>query len=68
MVARTVLAAHPFVDASVNQAPSQIGTEEKVIDSQFGVALPALSIVVPEGIHRLIGMQCADSVGPPLFY
>ena len=67
MVARTVLAAHPFVDASVNQAASQIGAEEKVVDSQSCVTLPAFSVVVPEGIHGLIGMQCADNVGPSLF-
>jgi hypothetical protein len=32
-----------------------------VIDSQSGVTLPAFSVVVPEGIHGLTGMQCADS-------
>ena len=43
VVARAVLASHPFVDADVNQATSQIAAEQKVVDSQSGVTLPALS-------------------------
>jgi hypothetical protein len=68
VIARAVLATYPFVDASVNQAALQIGAEQKVVDSQSGVTLPALSVVVPEGIYGSIGMQFADGVGPPLFH
>ena len=47
-------------------AGRQVWRQQDLIEPQPGVALPALSHVVPERIHRRIRMQRADGIDPAL--
>src|SRR6516162_6512649 len=66
VVARSALAAYLAVDAGFRQARRKLWAEEEMIQSQARVALPAVALVVPEGEHRLRGMQAADRIRPAL--
>ena len=37
-----------------------------MVDAKAGIALPAVSLVIPERIHRRIGMHGADRIDPAL--
>ena len=37
-----------------------------MVDAKPRVALPPVSLVIPERIHRRIGMHCADRIDPTL--
>src|SRR5882757_880419 len=66
VIARTRLTAHLTVDAAFSQPMLKCWGEEKMIDAQPGIALPTPPLVVPESVHRLVGMKRAQRVGPTL--
>ena len=37
-----------------------------MVDAKAGIAFPAVSLVIPERIHRRIGMHRADRIDPAL--
>src|SRR3981081_1047528 len=66
MVAGIGLAPDLAVDTGIAQAAGEVGAEQQVIEAQAGVARPAVSHVMPEGIHRLLRMTGPDRGGPAL--
>ena len=66
MIAGIGLGAHRPINAGVGQAGVQVGGQKNLIEPQARVALPALSHVVPERIHRRVRMQRADGIDPAL--
>jgi hypothetical protein len=58
--------AHLTIDAGVLQAPCQSGTQQNVVETQTAVAFPTLPHVIPKRVHRFVGMERANGVGPPL--
>jgi hypothetical protein len=62
-------APHPScltIDAAAMQALPQSGTQKDVVETQTAIAFPALPPVIPEGLHRLFGMERANRIGPAL--
>src|SRR6266849_4830258 len=53
MVAGAFLGSYLAVDAGLDQARHNCRAEQKMIEPQSGVARPAVSLVVPERVHRL---------------
>ena len=54
------------IDASIDQAFRRLLAQEQMIEAKPSVARPAIPQVVPEGVHRLIGMERPDRVDPAL--
>jgi hypothetical protein len=53
VVAGAFLATHFSVDAGLDQARRQYRAQQKMVQPQSCVARPAVSLVIPEGEHRL---------------
>src|SRR5260370_15452154 len=66
MVAGVLFASHFAVDAGLDQARGERRAQQQMIEPQSGVARPAVTLVVPEGEHRLCWMNVADRVTPAL--
>src|SRR5258708_19116737 len=66
MVAGAFLGPHFAIDAGLDQPRRNGGAQQQVIEPQSGVARPAVSLVVPERVHRLRRMKRADRVTPAL--
>src|SRR5215207_4247236 len=66
VVAGAFAAAFLAIDAAFLQSRAERGRQQKVIDAQAGIALPAPPLVVPEGVHRLVGEQGSERIGPAL--
>src|SRR5918995_655079 len=66
VVAGALAAALLAIDAAFLQPRAERRRQQKMIDAQAGVALPAPPLVVPEGVHRLVGEQGSERVGPAL--
>ena len=67
MVARPLDAPHGPAHPGVHELGLQFLAEQNVVDAQACIARPTISAVVPEGEHRLSGVQVAERVGPSLF-
>lgn len=50
---------HGAINACSVEALCEIGAEEKMVNAKARIPLPAVSPVVPEGIHRLLWMERA---------
>src|SRR5688572_1365568 len=66
MIARLLKAAHPSIDARVDEARRERAIEQHVIDAQAGITLPVVAEVIPEGVDALFGMARAQRVDPAL--
>src|SRR4029077_15142153 len=66
VIAGAFVPADPAVDAGREEALCRLRAQQQMIDAQPRVPLPAVSHVVPERIHRRVGMEHADCVDPPL--
>src|ERR1700686_1240247 len=66
MVAGAFLGSHLAVDAGLDQARRNGRAEQQMIEPQSGVARPAVSLVIPERVHRLGRMEIADRIKPAL--
>src|SRR5579864_1931865 len=66
VIACAVLAAHLAVDACVFQTRGKLGAEQEMVEPQARIARPAVSFVVPEGVHRLLRVDVANRVRPAL--
>src|ERR1700687_215590 len=53
VVAGAFLGSHLAVDAGLDQARRNGRAEQQMIEPQSGVARPAVSLVIPERVHRL---------------
>jgi hypothetical protein len=65
MVACALHSAGLAVDASLLYTLHQRGTQQNVVETQTAVAFPTPH-VVPKRVHRFIGMERPNSVGPSL--
>src|SRR5664279_5356920 len=66
VVAGAFLSPFAAVDAGLDQARRQRRAQQEMIEPQAGVARPAVSLVIPERVHRFRRMQRADRVAPAL--
>jgi len=66
MIARAVFSAHIPIDTGGCQPRRCLFVEQKVINPQSRISGPTVPEIVPERIHRLLRMQCAEGVGPAL--
>ena len=66
MIACAFHSAGVAVDASLLHALSQRGTQQKVIETQAAIAFPTVPLVIPERVHRLLGMKRANRIAPAL--
>ena len=66
MIACTFPAANVAVTSGRFKTVRQGRAQQQVIEAQSGIALPAVTHVVPERIDALAGMQRAQGVGPAL--
>jgi hypothetical protein len=66
MVASTLLTAREPVDTSVDQAIGGYPVQQEEIDAQARIPAPAISFVVPERVHRLLGVKGPNGVDPTL--
>ena len=66
VIARAFEPPHLAVDAGFNQAFCSFRVQQQMVDAKAGVALPPVSLVIPEGVHRRIGMHRADRIDPAL--
>jgi hypothetical protein len=66
VIARAFEPPHLSVNTGFNEAFGSFWVEQQMIDAKPGIAWPPVSHVVPEGVHRRIGMQFAHSVDPAL--
>src|SRR5206468_12320650 len=66
VVAGAFFAARFAVDASFEEARRKGWTEQKMIEPQTRVARPAVSLVIPECVDRLVRVALADRIIPAL--
>ena len=67
MVRGFFLAARPTVDIGAAQPVGRLGRAQKMIDAEPGVALPAASGIIPEGVKLVVKrVERAKRIGPPL--
>src|SRR6266567_5894843 len=66
VVAGALLAADGFVDARVDEAGRGELIEQQEIDPEPRVARPALSLVVPIGVHAGVSMAGMHRIDPAL--
>src|SRR5438445_9038321 len=66
VVAGALLAADGFVDARVDKAARGEFVEQQEIDPEPRVARPALSLVVPIGVHAGVAMAGMHRIDPAL--
>ena len=66
MVAGAGHASHVAIYAGIDQALRRFLAQEQMIEAKPCVARPAIPQIVPEGVHRLVGMQRADGIHPAL--
>src|SRR6266851_756009 len=66
VVAGALLAADGFVDAGVDETARSDLVEQQEIDSEPRVARPALSLVVPIGVHVGVPVARMHRVDPAL--
>src|SRR5258705_9446945 len=52
VVAGAFLGSHLAVDACLDQARRKCGAQQQMIEPQSGIARPAVSLVIPERVHR----------------
>ena len=64
MIAGAFPAADLAIDTGGGQPLGRLRAQEEVIDAQPGVPRPAVPHVIPERVHRRVGMQRADGVEP----
>ena len=64
MIAGSFLAAHPFVDAGINQA--HLRSQQQMVDAQPRIGLPMLAKIIPERVDALVRIARAQRVGPAL--
>ena len=61
MIARAFYPSDLAVDASINQALCGFRVQQQMVDAKAGVAFPAVSLVIPERVHRRIRMHACGS-------
>ena len=66
MIARTLQPPHLAIHTRINQALCSSRVQQQMVDAEARIALPAVSHVIPECVHRRIGMQRADRIDPTL--
>ena len=66
MIARVLPAPHVAVHAGGNKALRQRWTEQKMIDTEPGVAGEGITEILPECIDALAGVKLPQGVGPAL--
>ena len=66
MIARAVSRANVTIDAGIDQPLRRLRAQQQVVDAQPCIPRPSVSHVVPERIHRRVGMQGPDRVDPAL--
>src|SRR5438270_11942108 len=66
VVAGAFLAPDLAIDARFGQPRRELRAQQQMIEPQAGVARPSVALVIPEGEHRLRGVQRANSIGPAL--
>jgi hypothetical protein len=66
VVAGVLESSYVTIDAGALQTLRQSGTQQNVIETQTAIALPTVPHVVPKRVHRFLGMEGANGVGPAL--
>ena len=66
MIARAFQPPHLAVDAGINQTFCGFRIQQQMVDAKAGIAFPAVSLVIPERVHRRIRMHRADRIDPAL--
>ena len=66
MIAGALSAANLTIDARADKAVRGLGAQQQMIDAKARVSRPSVSHVIPERVHRRIGMQRPDCVNPTL--
>ena len=66
MIARAFKPPHLAIDTGINQALCGFRVQQQMVDTKAGIAFPAVSLVIPERVHRRIGMHRADRIDPAL--
>ena len=67
MITRVRYAANIPVYPSINEALCSFGIQQQMIEPKPGISLPTISRVIPERVHRRIGMQRSNRVNPAVF-
>ena len=66
MIAGASHPPHLAIDSGLNQPLRRLLAQEQMIEAKPCVARPAVSQIIPEGVHRLVGMELADGIDPAL--
>jgi hypothetical protein len=64
MIAGSFAAAHVPVHPGIDEPVMDIGAQQQVIEAKSCITLPSRTLVVPEGVDALAGMEMADRVRP----
>src|SRR5712671_7969122 len=66
VVARICPTTHTAINTGSAKAVDEGGAQEDMVKPQAGIAFPPLSIVIPESVQGLIGVEHADGIHPAL--
>jgi hypothetical protein len=66
VIARAFGPTNLAIDTRINEALCGFRVQQQMVDAEAGVALPPISPVIPECVHRRIGMHGADGIDPAL--
>jgi hypothetical protein len=66
VVASILYSSRLTIDAGTLQALRQRGAQQNVVEAQTAIALPTVPHVIPKRVHRLLGTEGANGVGPAL--
>ena len=66
MIARAIVPPDFAVHARVHQTLRGPRAQQQVIEAKSRIALPTVPHVIPEGVHRRIGMPRPDRIEPSL--
>jgi hypothetical protein len=66
MIAGLLPASHFPLHASGDEHLGRRSVEQEVVDTDAGVASVGIPEIVPEGVDRLVGIQCPEGVRPTL--
>src|SRR4051794_38277570 len=66
MIARAFRPSGLAINTGFNQAFCGLRIQQQMINAKAGVALPPVSLVIPEYVHRRVRMHRADRIDPAL--
>src|SRR5690606_40258676 len=66
MITGLWLIANPEVYSPIHQMFRDRWAQQQMVYAQPGVGLPMLTEIIPEGIHRLVGIQPTYCIDPSL--